>query len=175
MQKSIPKIKKCPNCGDPFQPYGIQRNCNKCKVKIIKGSAEDLHHLPYPDLYKTAKAAARDFVLLRDKSKGCISCGFTHDEDGVTWQCGHLFKAEVFSGVDLDEENLNKQCLYDNYQPDGSFESYKAGYVKRFGQLAFDLLEAKATLTRSFKYSRPELIEKIEYYKTKIKELKQAA
>jgi hypothetical protein len=87
----------------------------------------------------------------------------------------HLFKAELFSGVEFDEENNCRGCLQCNYEPDGNFEPYKEGYIKRYSRLQFDLLEARATSTRLIKRSRPELIEIIETYRTKIKELKTAA
>lgn len=163
-----PKPKRC-SCGAVFIPYKMAKRCNKCEAKVRTGKSigveeDDLIKLPLPELHQMAKGVVHAHIRKRDKNKPCISC----NGDCGPIQCGHLFKAELFSGVEFDEPNLNGQGLGCNYTPDGNFEGYKAGFLSRFGSPAFEALEEKARTLRTYKYGKHELIEIIKKYSKEV-------
>jgi len=106
---------------------------------------------------------------LRDKDKGCVSCGTINSDlfDG-----GHYFKAELFSGLIFDERNCHKQCRKCNRFLGGNEIQYRLGLVQRFGIDFVEELEADSIGKRVYKFSKEELIAKKLKYDILIKENK---
>ena len=174
------KPKKCKSCSKMFVPtYNrIQPTCSlECAMKKAKQDAIDKEHKKVKEkvkerdrlglLMKLAKELAQKYARLRDAELPCISCGATKSEP---WQGGHLFKAELYSGVKLDELNINKQCVKCNFKQDGNEAQYVVGFIKKYGQETFNELYDKAEKTRNYKWSVLELQQIIKDYKLKIKE-----
>lgn len=172
--------KKCKQCGKKFTPFNsTQVVCNYiCAVafnkekevekrfKLLKHALKESDAIPL--LLKTAKLLCQKWARLRDKDLPCISCGCT---TAAQWHGGHLFKAELYPNVELEEINVNKQCGQCNYFLDGNELNYVQGFVKKYGDQALKDLRLKAEENKRFKkWERWELKEKIDYYKTKIKE-----
>lgn len=65
--------------------------------------------------------------------------------------------------------NCHPQCARCNVFLKGNYINYTRYMIDRFGREAVDQLEVKSKST--IKISTPELEEKIEYYKKKVKEL----
>lgn len=169
-----PKVKSCPICSGPIR-YSFQRECNDCKAKLLKGAfseSDNLYGLSHPIASTAAKNACHAYIRERDSKEGCCSCDTPADQKGVVWQAGHLFSAGQFSGVEFDEGNIFRQCYSCNSMKDGNFQEYKTRFIRKYGQLEFDLLETRANATRLFKRSVPELVGIIREYNTKLEDLK---
>lgn len=173
--KKQAKLKTCP-CGERFTPTrSIQKyHSPQCEMKFKAGKfeSEDLTSLPHSVLMTIAKGECHEYVRLRDKDLGCISCDTPADAKGVVWQAGHLFNANQFSGTELDARCVNRQCETCNCRKDGNYDGYVTGFKKRFGSLEFEMFYAFAHSVRSMKYSRPELIEFIQKYREMTNKLK---
>lgn len=87
-------------------------------------------------------------VVAEDKHKRCISCDSPEVSDA-----GHYFHKGMkyrTSPLTLDRRNLAGQCQACNrYKGGGNQHEYREGYIKRYGQAAFDeLVEYKASVDR---------------------------
>lgn len=112
-----------------------------------------------------------EYIRLRDKNKPCISCGEPWHSD---FQAGHFYKAELYSSLKFDETNINGQCQGCNLYKEGNESGYRVGFIKRYSKGVLDFLDSKALLEKNkgFKWDRIKLKEIRNYYKLKIKELK---
>jgi hypothetical protein len=122
-------------------------------------------------LKKSLKTICHKYIRLRDKDKPCISCGFPLGED---YDAGHCYKAELFSNLKYDENNIHGQCIKCNRREEGNLSGYFANIENRIGKVEFANLQLKAKTYKkhSFKWCREDLENKIEYYKKKYKSLK---
>jgi hypothetical protein len=103
-----------------------------------------------------AKKSFQKWVRKRDEGLPCISCGTF---ETMRWDGGHLFKAEIFSGVIFDERNCSKQCIKCNTVLNGNEAEYSIRLKERIGIVEFLDLQINAMETRKYKYTRDELIE----------------
>jgi hypothetical protein len=176
MKKYRPK--KCKVCSVQFTPQysSLQVVCSpKCAVKFnskkevnkrVKEMRKESTKLS--TLEAAAKLVFQKWVRMRDANEACISCGVTQ---ATQWDGSHYFKAEIFSGVIFDEDNVHKSCSYCNCHLDGNLANYRIGLVKKIGEERIKALEERANLTRQYKYTREQLLEITASYKTKIKEI----
>jgi len=103
------------------------------------------------------------FIRERDKDKPCISCG-----QYTTLQAGHFYSGGHYSALRFDEDNVHGQCLRCNYFLSGNLNNYRINLEKKIGTERLKQLDMKASIyirTRTFKWDRFSLIEKIEKYK----------
>jgi len=106
------------------------------------------------------------FVRLRDEGLPCISCG-----EHKYLQAGHFFAVKRHDSLRFDEDNIHGECAGCN----GFNESHLIGYCdnlrNRIGPERYEALKKKAAdyKMNGYKWSRSELMEKIEYFKLKIK------
>lgn len=121
-------------------------------------------------LTKKLESVFNAFIRERDKDCGCISCGSFNEI-----QAGHFYSVGHFSWLRFDEDNVHSQCMRCNYFLHGNLLPYRENLIKKIGVERFKLLEVKSSLRKINRYSRFELEVLIEYYKEKIKGLKQAA
>lgn len=173
------RTKKCRNCSEQFTPYNsLQKYCTKeeCvrvwvateKEKAWKKTKakkkEELMTLS--DYVKIAQQVFNKYIRLRDKDKGCISCGkpLTGKFDA-----GHFFNANNHWSVRFDEDNVHGQCVECNRWKHGNLLNYKDGLIERIGHERINALSVYLRETR--KYSIDELKEIIATYKKKIKDL----
>lgn len=160
---------KHPTCGDtcrrekkPKKLYRLNRSPKPKRTAI--GAMEEMDRA---DLLKIAISTLHNYVRLRDAAKGCISC-----KKGKVEEAGHYFPAGKYSGVRLDEINVNGQCKACNCLTDGNLEEYMNGMKLRYGVDALMELELRAMATKVYKWSRAELIDIITEFRNKTKELK---
>jgi hypothetical protein len=118
---------------------------------------------------KEARQVYQKFIRLRDVNEPCISCGCTTAKQ---WDGGHYFKAELYTAYIFEEPLCNKQCSRCNDLYSGNEISYRIGLVKKIGEEMVKAYEGNMNNARFYKFTKQELIEKKEYYKNKIKELK---
>ena len=167
------KKHNCKECGKEYvKQNSTQKVCSYiCALKYNEKKTEERFNKAkesvktdkkFMAIRDLAKKVFQKYIRIRDKDLPCISCETTYSEE---WHGGHLFKAELYSGVLLNELNVNKQCKKCNYFSDGNEVNYVKGFIKKYGYDKFVELSELATKTKNKKWTREELEEKINYYK----------
>lgn len=130
----------------------------------------------YSTLHKRAKHYFHLYVRLRDTDENgygnCIATGKPLTFGTKEAQAGHYFAAGKYKSLEFNEDNVHLQSLQDNYYGH-DFASYQVNLIKKIGQERFDKLCLLANISKRqvFKEDRFLMIEIIETYKAKIKEL----
>jgi len=173
-------MKRCKNCKEPFTPIRttLEKYCSKSecmqvfiseakekawkKTKAVK--KEEL--MTVQDYVKIAQQVFNKYIRLRDKDKGCISCG---KPLVGKFDAGHYWSAGGHWNVRFDERNTHGQCVFCNQHKHGNINEYAERLPERIGMIRFMQLGVDARETR--KFTIEELKEIIETYKQKIKEL----
>jgi hypothetical protein len=143
------------------------------RLELEKAFAENKKNKSLSYLIQNTVNICHEYIRLRDKNKPCISCNEPwHDE----FQAGHFYKAELYSSLKFNESNINGQCKGCNLNKEGNESGYRVGFIKRYSKGQLDLLDSKALLEKKqgFKWDRIKLKEIQNYYKQKLKELKDA-
>lgn len=167
------KQKICKQCFKPFTPtYSSLQVCcsitcsrafnsSKEVQKRVKQMKQDLK--THKDYVQILQKVFNTYIRLRDKDKPCISCGkpLTGKYDA-----GHFF-ATTKQYLRFNENNVHGQCVHCNQHLHGNISMYAYNLPKRIGWDQFEELHATANL--EFKMSIPDILEKISYYKQKIK------
>lgn len=108
------------------------------------------------------------YIRLRDEGKPCISCGCSLANRKV--DASHFYSVGAYPNLRVNEDNAHSSCIPCNQHKSGNIIEYMRRLPLRIGQERFEALNKARNVPR--KYSIPELKELIEYYKTKIKDLK---
>jgi hypothetical protein len=116
----------------------------------------------YSQKVNEVRKVFQKWIRERDKDKPCISCGTPYSE---VWHAGHYMKAELYSGVVFDENNVFRQCLKCNHYLGGNEAQYRIALCLLLGESKVVELENKAKTMRMYKYSDTELIEIKNKYK----------
>ena len=103
-----------------------------------------------------ARKAFQCYIRERDKGKPCISCGTT---TATKWDAGHYLKAELYTGLIFNEDNVHRQCQRCNQYGGGMQAEYRIGLVERIGEEAVLRLEASKDELRVYKWTDEELAE----------------
>lgn len=183
MAKKV-KQKKCAysECGKMFTPMfsTVQMVCSpKCahlynSEKEIKKRYEQTKAevRGVTQLEEVARKIFQKWIRGRDKDLPCISCGKT-DKDFTysnCWDAGHFQKAEIFSALIFHEKNVHKQCKECNGENmHGNLLNYRIGLVNRYGEAYAKELDDMALTGRKYTYTRGQLIDIANKYKTKLK------
>jgi hypothetical protein len=161
---------KHPTCGDTCRrekPKGLNRS--RYVRPTNKNTSEgSLGHLDRKELLQMGKAVMAIFVKERDQNDGCISCGTKNGP----FEAGHYFAAGVFTGVMLDEVNVNKQCKTCNCFMESNATEYYMGMVAKYGAEAVKALEDRANATKLYKWHKDDLIEFIKTTQLRVNELR---
>ena len=128
-------------------------------TKIKKETRFEL--LSYPKRVQEARRVFQKWIRERDKDLPCVSCGNPFAED---YHAGHFKKAEVYSQLIFNEDNVHKQCVKCNVFLGGNEANYRVELVKRIGENAVKELE-QATPNKVYRYSNEELKNIINTYK----------
>lgn len=110
-----------------------------------------------PKLTQKAQTVFNAFIRLRDRDKGCISCG------AEVTEAGHYLSRGHHGGLRFNELNTNGQCTRCNCFLHGNLIAYRQGLIKRYGEEKVLFLEAKAHSVK--KWSRCELDGIIDMYR----------
>lgn len=116
--------------------------------------------IPLPKLLKKTEKVFNAYIRERDNGLMCISCSNPGN------QAGHYFPV-AYSGVRFDEINVNLQDASCNCYRYGNQAMYRIGLVRKYGERAVKELEERAVKTKYYKWSRQELNDLMEKYKTK--------
>ncbi len=168
------KLKQCKQCGEMFKPFNtLQVVCSAIcalefnskkevdkRFKVMKSDSRSLI-----ELRNLARVSFQIYIRQRDVDLPCISCDKTY----AKWDAGHYLKAEIYTKLIFNEDNVHKQCSYCNLQLAGNLIEYRKGLVKKIGINKVQELEDMADLSRSYKFTKDELITLAKNYKLKIK------
>ncbi len=168
------KLKQCKQCGEVFKPFNtLQVVCSAIcalefnskkevdkRFKVMKSDSRSLI-----ELRNLARVSFQIYIRQRDVDLPCISCDKTY----AKWDAGHYLKAEIYTKLIFNEDNVHKQCSYCNLQLAGNLIEYRKGLVKRIGINRVEDLEDMADSSRSYKFAKDELINLAKEYKLKIK------
>ena len=171
---------RCKVCRDKFEPkYFLQKVCleptcilewsKKVKDKEWKAEKKQLKDKlkTYSDHVKELQVIVNKYVRLRDKDKGCISCGTPLVGK---YDAGHYYSAGGNPELRFNIDNIHGQCVYCNQHRHGALLDYTERLPNRIGLCKFT--ELKKLRGEPMKYSIPELILKKNYYKELIKSMK---
>ena len=149
-----------PKCAIEYDKKLKQKSWNKEK-KVLKEKLKT-----YSDHVKELQVIVNKYVRLRDKDKGCISCGTLLTGK---YDAGHYYSAGGNPELRFNTDNIHGQCVYCNQHRHGALLDYTERLPNRIGLCRFE--ELKKLRGKPMKYSIPELILKKNYYKDKIKKL----
>jgi len=176
-------MSRCKKCKEKFEPrFFLQKFClnkdecikshvdyskelieNKWKVKK-KALKETLK--TNKDYLKELQTVFNTFIRVRDKDKGCISCGNSFNSK---FDAGHFYSVGSSPSIRFNEDNVHGQCVHCNQHLHGNIHVYTERLPERIGKESFEELK---TLRQSVnKYTIPELKELKEIYKQKVKGL----
>lgn len=133
------------------------------RVKEMKKETQSLN-----DLRAIARTVFQTWIRLRDEKQPCISCGKTE----AKWDAGHFMKCEIYTSLIFNEDNCHKQCSHCNCQLQGNVLEYRNRLILRIGEERLLALEAKADISRVYKFGLQELIDIAAEYRNRIKQLK---
>jgi hypothetical protein len=119
-----------------------------------------------PVLKKRLTIVFNMYIRLRDKDLPCISCGQPLPFAGS--HAGH-FVSSTYTVHRFNELNVNKQCPSCNLFRHGNLISYFIGLERKYSPIVPRELEATKHTIK--KYTAGELLELIEQYKVKVKEM----
>jgi hypothetical protein len=118
-----------------------------------------------PKLKSECQKVFNEFIRKRDEGKPCISCG-----QFKPLQAGHYFAVKGYDGLRFDEDNVQGECIGCNCFDDSHLIGYGKQLVIRIGIIRYNDLCIRAAKYKrdGYKWTRSELIEKIEIYKHKL-------
>jgi len=93
-------------------------------------------------LDKLQNLVNRWVVQVRDKDKGCYTCGTTNES--IKYDAGHLFTRGARSDIRYELLNIHKQCSQNcNVWGAGMRNEYEKRFINDYGQAAFDELQTQ--------------------------------
>lgn len=121
-----------------------------------------------PKLRRKLRIHFHEFIRLRDKDNGCISC-----VTGGVHNAGHFRSvgSSPQASMAFDEKNVNGQCVRCNYTLGGNPDGYKKGLVRKYGPKILEEIEIKKSM-RQNPWTKFEYETMIKHYQEKVKEIK---
>ena len=157
----------CPECA---MTLARSKNAKAEKVEITRARRAAVARLKTrSDWMREVQAVVNAVVRERDKDQPCISCGRHHQGQ---YHAGHYLSVGAHPELRFDLTNIHKQCQPCNTHLSGNQLEYRKGLAARYGQ---DYVSAVETPMPTRKYTVDELIELKQFYKAKLKALKEAA
>lgn len=180
------KDKRCRVCKDQFTPKNTtQVVCSyKCAIdlanqkrakkeradlqewnkrkKQIKSQLETL-----ADKKKKLETVFNKYIRLRDLGKPCISCQRPAQK---IMHAGHLYSVGFFPELRFDPDNVHAQCEWCNIHLHGNGALYRINLEKKISPARLKALDERANKPKN--YLEHEILELIEYYKYRVKEIK---
>jgi len=143
----------------------LVRKGQKIERKIQREKKESIRPIKwYAD---RAQAEFNRFIRLRDKGKPCVSCG-KPDDGSHQRHASHYRSRGACSYLRFDESNCHTSCSKCNNYLSGNIEGYTPELINRIGKDEYDRI---VNSPKTKKWSKEELIEIYEAYKSKCKEL----
>jgi hypothetical protein len=176
------KPKKCKSCGEIFKPFSslakvcsmacsldyVGKERQKKESKEIAKQKKDF--LENDKSFQKAKAqkSFNEYIRLRDKNLGCISCDKPADWNGQ-WHAGHYKTVGARSDLRFNEDNCHKQCSVCNNYLSGNLANYRLALEDKIGM---DRLLAMDVELKPKKYTAEDYRNIHKEYQQKIKAMK---
>jgi len=128
-------------------------------------------------LRERAKYYFNRYIRLRDTDSlgygKCISSGQPLKFGSERAQAGHFYAAGLYKTLEFNEDNVHLQGKQDNYFKSGNQLEYRKNLIRKIGEERVAKLDLLADQSKSIlqKNDRFKMIEIIEKYKAKCKEL----
>jgi len=153
-----------------YSPCGVIYMSNLTEKKRKKEWQKEKKELKekiktHSDWLNDLQKVFNHYINLRDKGKPCISCDCSLVNKSVN--ASHYFSVGSSPSVRFDEDNCHSSCIKCNLELHGNLAEYSIRLPLRIGTLRFESLKQKRNET--LKLTIPEIKEKIEFYKQKIK------
>jgi hypothetical protein len=190
-------MRKCKECGKKYEPVRpMQTTCDDfaCKYAYAMKSAEKSKKkreasqkkeaakeraetrakkqamLRINDLIAICQRWCNLYIRLRDRDKGCFVCHkpFPVGRIGGDFDAGHVRSRGAAKHLRFNEDNIHGECKECNSPFGAKPHQIEAGAIERIG---LDRYEALKNNNETHKWTREELLEKIEYFKRKVKEI----
>lgn len=141
----------------------------RIELEQFKNEKQENKSISY--LLVNVRNICHQYIKERDRGKECIACGVNWSND---FHSSHFYKAELYSSLKFDETNIHSGCQKCNLYLEGNEGGFRVGLIKRYSKGYLDLLDSKALLEKKqgFKWDRIKLEKIREYYKNKLKKLK---
>jgi len=165
------KKRKCKVCKDEFkQTRPLQTVCSwACATQFAKKKEQEKRKAEtrrmkedlktYGDWLKDLQKVFNRYIRLRDKDKGCISCGKPLIGK---YDAGHYRTVGACPELRFEEFNVYGQCVHCNQHKHGNIVEYRIRLVERIGQDKVEWLEGKH---EPLKLSMNEIKELLTKYK----------
>ena len=114
-----------------------QHKADKERVKRKKDWLDDL------------QALVNQYVRLRDKGDGCISCDKSEGWAGQ-WHCSHYYSRGHSSSLRYNMHNMHKSCSQCNLHLSGNIEAYTPRLIEKIGQDNYDRLVERKSDIRTY-------------------------
>ncbi len=129
-----------------------------------------------PKLTAKCQAIFNEYIRLRDATGShfkCISCGQIKPIEYMN--AGHFYNVGHYAGLRFDEDNVHGQCIGCNKFQHGNLIEYRDNLFMKIGAEKFEALKRKAKdyKMNGYKFTRSELLEKIEHYKGLVSKMTQ--
>ena len=130
----------------------------------------------YSKLHRTAKDWCHKYIKLRDTDEygngNCIVTGKPLKYGTEQAQAGHYYAAGKYKALEFNEDNIHLQSKQDNYYGH-DFATYSRNLIDKIGMERMKKLDQISRQSKRgiFKEDRFLMIEIIEKYKTKVKQL----
>ena len=112
------------------------------RTRLKKRGAKTLHEKAWDVFSK----------WIRNRDKQCVTCG-----SKPTLQAGHFHHGVL----DFDEININAQCARCNKWLHGNLSQYAVYLINKYGQEAFNQLDARHWLAKKGEYRTQEDYQKL--------------
>ena len=163
-----------------FKPYSKEQQLNRsgglASKDLQKYQARSIKWLK-----EKATKVFNEYIRERDREKDhftCISSGnvikIKVDRGSSNYHAGHYYSAGEYQMLRYDEVNVNGQSLQQNYYSGDHLIGYREGIIKKWGIDQLKRLETIAAFNKRVpkKWTKIELIEIIQKYTRKLKDLK---
>ena len=176
--------KKCKICKETFYYYNstqvvcgfkcsieyaniITKKRAKEKAKQDKKKLSEAYNnlMSLQDWIKKLQTKFNTYIRLRDKDRGCISCGRTLI--ARKYDAGHFYPV-TYSGLRFNEDNVHAQCVPCNRYKTGNLHEYRKRITNRITPEELKWLDENRH--KELGLSIPEVKELIEIYTKKIKD-----
>lgn len=173
---------KCKHCRLPFSPE--RKGQKACSIECAQGIVQAEHDKAFrretarrkkelkdkDAKYWARKAVKAAHAYIRARDRSCISCGKYLEGK---YDAGHFFNSNDYPALRYDERNIHAQCPRCNSakMKGGNLLEYRIGLVNRYGEAFVQQLEQMSRCA-SKRWTIPELKQIEQYYKDKLKELK---
>lgn len=149
------KPKKCKHCAKMFKPQMMgQKVCGPaCAIAYARTAKEEAQlkenrrvtrerredRKTISELKAEAQAAFNRYIRVRDKGRGCISCGRTN---AGQFHAGHYRTRAAAPHLAYNSYNCHLQCAQCNHHMSGNIVEYRLNLARRIGDDRLQWLES---------------------------------